>query len=451
MDSLDHTTLHRTAKYFMDNGRAATHGEAMSLLQAFGLSIIVGPEAAQSVAHQTALLTLVNLARRTFLAGVEVVGLSNAKCASQLSPGMSIDEAVQELGGRIAADKRREWPSALIGTASMPQNDLPCWRISWQGWRAGVSPSRDETSLSDDDAVGVAPALAAAICAAEAFAYHAGDHPLAGRRSSGISLWQPGRNWLEGDPSEPRVNYLPTEMWIIGLGNLGQAIAWLISCLPYKDRGQTKIILQDVDRIMPSNESTSLLASESNVGELKTRAVSDWLERRGYSTLLCERLFDHRSRRANGEPAVAVCGVDNALARHSIEAAGFDLVIEAGLGAGPQGFRNIAMHTFPASRSAQQIWPSDGEVSSFSAMGLPAYRALQQDGVDECGLTRIASRTVAVPFVGLTAASLVISELLRRLNGGIQLEVASASLLALDDIDAFTMKSVAYSGGYAVA
>ena len=32
--SIDHTSLHRTAKYFMDNGRAATHQAAMALAAA---------------------------------------------------------------------------------------------------------------------------------------------------------------------------------------------------------------------------------------------------------------------------------------------------------------------------------------------------------------------------------------------------------------------------------
>ena len=39
---IDHTRLHRTAKYFMDSGRAATHDDAMDILRGFGASIRVG-------------------------------------------------------------------------------------------------------------------------------------------------------------------------------------------------------------------------------------------------------------------------------------------------------------------------------------------------------------------------------------------------------------------------
>src|ERR1019366_8700142 len=89
-------TLHRTAKYFMDNGRAETHEEAMGLLRRFGLTIHVGPEIAGSCDHQTALLTLINLARRTFLAGVDVIGVPDAPSITTLAVNQSLRKAVQK-------------------------------------------------------------------------------------------------------------------------------------------------------------------------------------------------------------------------------------------------------------------------------------------------------------------------------------------------------------------
>ena len=58
-ESVTHETLHRTAKYFMDNGRAASHGQAMEMLRGFAIYIEAGPEIATSRDHQVALLTLV--------------------------------------------------------------------------------------------------------------------------------------------------------------------------------------------------------------------------------------------------------------------------------------------------------------------------------------------------------------------------------------------------------
>jgi hypothetical protein len=447
--TVDHATLHRTAKYFMDSGRADTHDGAMALLRQFGLTICVGPEVATSAHHQTALLTLVNLARRTLLGGIEVVGVPDALCVSRLAPNRALRDAVRELGGAVSASARLDWPYAVIGSAEIPALNKTSWRVTWEGWRGGVVPVRDPRRLSEHAAISLAPALAAAACAAEAFAYHAGDHLFAGRRALGISLWRPGTDWLVADPAEPELAFLPSRLWIIGLGNLGQAFAWLIAGLPYSDPSQVKLVLQDFDRIALSNDSTSLLSVVKDIGRRKARVVADWLDARGFETFIEERHFGPQTRRIEEEPGVALCGVDNALARASLDRAGFDLMVEAGLGAGPEAFRSVVMHTFPSSRRAEDIWSKQvGEDSTESVEHMPAYRHLKCAGMDPCGLTQLASRTVGVPFVGLIAACLVIAELLRRLHGGLALEFLSGSVSALDDVESGTIDSAAYSYGH---
>jgi hypothetical protein len=451
VEALNHGSLHRTAKYFMDSGRATTHDAAMDLLQKFGLTIHVGKEITNSRHHQVALLTLINVARRTFLAGIEVVGLPDGMSLTALAPARTLKSAVHELGGRTTSRPRANWPSALIGTANTTPGNMPCWRLTWEGWRGGVIPIRDGQHFADGAAIAIAPALAAAACAGEAFAYHAGDHPMAGRRVAGLSLWNPGANWLVADAAEQALAFLPSRLWLIGLGNLGQAFAWLLACLPYGDRSQVEMVLQDFDRIAPSNESTSLLSFKADVGRRKSRVVSDWLEARGFDTVLEERRFGDWTRRAPHEPGVALCGVDNAYARTALEKAGFDLVIEAGLGAGPQAFRSISMHSFPASRPAELIWSRIVGQADNNIENMPAYQALKREGIDACGLTQLASRTVGVPFVGLIAATLVIAELLRRLHGGNGLELASGSVAALEDFEVAVMPAQPYGGAYIVA
>src|SRR5207244_3320319 len=115
------------------------------------------------------------------------------------------------------------------------------------------------------------------------------------------------------------------------------------------------------------------------------RVTAAWLEARGFRTFIEERRFGSWTRRANDEPAAALCGVDNALARAALEEAGFGLIVEAGLGAGPQGFRNISLHTFPGSRAAADIWSKDAGTPS-SVEQLPAYQSLRRGGLDACGL-----------------------------------------------------------------
>lgn len=444
---IDHTNLHRTAKYFMDSGRAASAEAAMDMLQGFGLTILVGGNLSASALHQTALLTLVNTARRTLLAGVEVVGLADCNCLSPLAEG-SLADAVTSLGGRIGDAPRNDWPMALIGDVAPVCDASASWRVTWEGWRAGVTPARFNQRLNEDSAIAIAPALAAAACAAEVFSFHAGDHQMAGRRSLGLSLWQPGADWLANDASEPALTYLPSSLWLVGLGNLGQAFAWLLGCLPYANRKDVEFVLQDFDRIGPSNDSTSLLSVSEDVEQRKTRVVSEWLETRGFTTTLEERRFGPATRRAHDEPTVALFGVDNAEARSHLEEAGFDLVVEAGLGGGPTAFRSFVLHTFPGSRTAKDIWSRDAGADTPSVEAMPAYQALKASRADACGLTLLASRAVGVPFVGLIAACLAISELLRRLHGGAAFEFAAGSAVALDTLETGLSAPVAYGHGY---
>jgi hypothetical protein len=357
---------------------------------------------------------------------------------------------VKELGGRPGSAQACNRPCAVIGTGDGLPGQAPAWQLTWEGWRGGVTPVGENARLQEDDALAIAPTFAAGACVAEAFSFHAGDHPMAGRRSSGMSLWRPGAEWLSSDPTEARLAYLPSRLWIIGLGNLGQAFAWLLGCLPYPASPPPLLFLQDFDCITPANESTSLLTSPLDVNRKKTRVVADWLEMRGFNTVIEERRFGPWTQRTADEPGAALCGVDNALARAALEKAGFGLIVEAGLGAGPQGFRNISMHTFPASRSAADIW--SGHVSSHSNVEeMPAYRSLRQHGMDRCGLAQLSSRTVAVPFVGLTAGCLVIAELLRRLHGGQAAELISLSMLAMDDVEMVPTEAPPYAFGHGPA
>lgn len=144
---------------------------------------------------------------------------------------------------------------------------------------------------------------------------------------------------------------------------------------------------------------------------------------------------------------MALCGVDNALARASLENAGFDLIVEVGLGGGPQAFRSISLHTFPATRAARDIWSPQVGQEGENYEDMPAYQALKEAGMDKCGLTQLASRTVGVPFVGLIAACIGIAELLRRLNGGIALEFAAGSVSSLE-FEFGSIEASAYSHGH---
>ncbi len=140
-----------------------------------------------------------------------------------------------------------------------------------------------------------------------------------------------------------------------------------------------------------------------------------------------ERPFGDDLRLANGEPRLALCGVDNPQARRVLEDSGFDFVVEAGLGQGAEDFMQIRLHTLPGPRTARELWPDDSEVSSSDLSR--AYSNIRERGLlDECGITRLANKAVGAPFVGTVASTLVIAEVLRLFAGGQRTAVLNLDL-----------------------
>ena len=78
--------------------------------------------------------------------------------------------------------------------------------------------------------------------------------------------------------------------------------------------------------------------------------MADWAERRGFRTTIVERPFRADFQVSPHEPALALCGVDNPLARSALEDVGFEGVIEAGLGSGTSDFLGFRTHVFPGAR-----------------------------------------------------------------------------------------------------
>jgi len=437
-DTLSPETMHRGAKLFMDRGQVSTYSDALGMLQGFRISIAVGHDVASSEAAQVALLTAVNAARRSMLGGVDVAGCPDVPVQTRLAPATELRRAIEILGGRLVGAVDPTAPVLLLGDVDAPASCGSALRMTWQGWSGGVVPAASGIRLDETGNMHIAAVLAASIAVGEVFQRLAGDCAYAGRRSAGLSLWTPSHPWTAPSSWGPYASWLPSRLWLIGLGNLGQAYLWCLGALPYASREDVRLVLQDDDEIQTSNDSTSMLSHPRLIGHLKTRAMAVWAETIGFTTRLEERRFGQWTQRSDfaDDPMVALCGVDNAEARMVLEEAKFPLVVEAGLGAGPQGYRDWAVHCFPGARFARDIW---GRVASQSATedlsSLPAYQAAQTAGLDPCGVLRLASRTVGVPFVGITAAAMVIGELLRRIHGGQSFDALAATMASLDDLE----------------
>lgn len=415
--------LNRTVKIALDTGEASSITEAEQIFAQYRLQIVIGSDVVNSPVLQAALLTAVNCAVRTFLGGVTVVGAAGP-LQVRLPPFTNLEAAVLGLGSRLVHDIDREKPTLVLGDVDDEGLEPLAIRATFAEWCGGVVPVASHLRLAEASTFTPAGVLAGALGVSEIFQRVRGGMPMACRRAVGLDLWRPERDWMRGEAAAA-LDRLPSAAWLVGLGNLGQAYLWTLGLLPYQAEA-AELVLQDMDVLAPSNLSTSLLTTPERLGGRKTREMAAWAELRGFRTVVVERRFGADFKIGAREPAVALIGVDNALARQSVEAVGFERVIEAGLGQGARDFLGIDLHTFPASKSAHEVWR---EITATDAdIAAPAYLAMLDQSKDRCGTIRLAGRSIGAPFVGAIAASLAIAELVRLTLGGPRYEVISCHL-----------------------
>lgn len=419
MSEYDADSMHRLAKLALDAGEVATPQAALALFQRYRLRIHLGTGWADTLAGQASFVTALSTSSRALLGGVEVTGNVAPVLQVPMFSGMATTDVVRVLGGTVCSMPTPDVPSLLIGEGPIPEPAAFALRASWDGWCAQVSPASANDHLVARDDAPIAGVCAGAMAVSEVFSHVRGDSLEAGHRAIGLSLWNPlaTSGWRSPEFRGPRLAYLPDTLWLIGLGHLGQAYAWVLGMLPYPKQRRPHLVLQDVDRVTASNLSTCLLVDENDVGARKTRVMARRLEAIGFDIDLIERRFGAYHRLQPTEPTVALFGVDNIAARRDLESAAFAQVVEAGLGSGYRDFRSVRIHTLPGPRPASELWPADAASQGAATLNA-AYRQLAHDSGDLCGATTLAAKAVATPFVGAFAAGLVIAELLRPLHGG---------------------------------
>jgi len=254
----------RLAKILVDS-EGLSFDEAQARLEARTLEIIVGKDAVSPAAH-AAVLTAVSVGRRTFVGGVRVKGALDQPLNSALPL------SARTLGGAavmVGASQFEGAPSRTICIA-IDNHDSESWSVAawWDGWRAGTAEVGAAISgAADNPLVGIA---AGALAVGVAFQTERGSD--VGSRSE-VDLWpneRPG-----GAPVFSEV-FLPGALWLIGLGNLGQAYLWALSALPYVDPGTVSLVLQDRDEVTVENWGTSVLVQDENYGSLKTKVGERW-------------------------------------------------------------------------------------------------------------------------------------------------------------------------------
>jgi hypothetical protein len=253
--------------------------------------------------------------------------------------------------------------------------------------------------------------LAAAIAVAEAFRRLALRAPDACKVAQFVNAWQPGST----EQPDGAIVRLPAELWLLGAGNLGQALLFIISMLPFADRSAMTLFIQDDDRCGPENLATQVLTGYDWLGRRKAAAASVHMEMLGFNTFAIERRFAEEQGPGPREPRIALVGVDNENARLAAATAGFDLVIDTGLGGTPAQIFDLELHAFPGATLANEIWT--GDMHERGDQKIPErYKKLAEAGViDRCGMMTIAGQPVGVPATAIAAAALQLAQLCRAL------------------------------------
>ncbi len=432
----------RTAKILIDSGRAVDSDDARRCLQNQVLQVAVGPGLEQDRAGQAALATAVNTASRAFLGGVHVRLDTDPVLTVGWTKGHTASDTVCRFGGTVTDHLVDAYPTVVIGAPGDAAPGAPVLYLQYRGWCAAVLRTPDP-DFASARRTGITPAgiLAAALGVSETFQQQLGA-VTPGRRDVGLSLWRPDLPWREAEAVGPELKYLPSSLWLLGLGHLGQAFAWTLGLLPYANPGHVQIGLVDFDVAVKGNTSTQLLTRADQAGQRKTRITAAALEELGIGTRIVDRGFDkhfHSTTHANparNEPTVALAGFDSIGPRQllDLDQANFTRIVDAGLGAGPVEYLDMVLHTFPAARGPALVFAGPPP-----AAPRPVLPQAYEDEIDRqvdagkdqkavrCGMLDVAGVTVGAAFVGAAASTFVVADLLRVLHGG-----AALTNLALD-------------------
>ncbi len=441
--------LSRIAKFFVDEHDASPE-QARHQLAAHRVALACGPEVVTSPTLQAAVLTAAAVAARCFPGAVGLhpsdpsafpVVLPWPRAASLADAVVAVAPGVSVGGTDVPHDAAA---SLVFGSRPDVAGGL---QVTFDGWVGAVAPADYKLRLPEHERCVLAGIAAGALAVSEVFIAVAGVSVGATRRVVGLSLWRPDLPWDRPDAVGVPVEYLPGDAWCLGLGHLGQAYLWCLGLLPYAEPEKINLVLHDFDRVVPANVDTGLLSLPGDVGRFKPRVAARWLEDRGFRPRLVERAFDAGTRRHEGEPLLGLCGFDGRGPRHLLDEAGFEATVECGLGGDASNFDAMLLHTLPApGRTSRQMWPEvpAGEGRDRAERLASRRRFYREVGeVRRCGHVELAGLSVAVPFVGAVAGSLVLAEALRMLHDGERFEAIDMRLSSPDGIAA---RSVA--GGY---
>jgi len=394
--------------------------EAYQALVAFNPVVIVDSEEASDPMVQMCLLTAVNLISRVKadstnakLGTVNVCGVSNQHLAFNFpkAKDCKLISAVKLLGGKLKQHKAlKDEMKILVGNAKNPATAGSAIRCVFAGWRCGVLPSDSSQLQAEIPTLPITPLYSAALATSECYRKHFEGYKNLGKQPLGVSLWniEAGLNWISPSEDGPKLKFLPEDVLIAGLGHLGQAYVWALSMLPYPSGYCRTLRVLDVDEASNPNLSTSMLTFPCDLGRKKTRIVSRWAELFGFRTFHIEgRVPD--DLRPSISNRLAICGFDNIAVRRTLALENPKMMLDGGLGGDSGNARAMTIRVIPSQIPTDSVWREENNGDS------PAKESKFSWDYRGCGHP---TGIPAVPFSGVAASAILLSEILRRLHCG---------------------------------
>lgn len=398
-----HLKRSRIAKVITDKpGEEIEFPEAEERLVSVKVVIRAATDQVATAAGQAAALTAVATAVKCF-GSAALLANPEQPLVKPLPIGKTLGSAAMALGAAIIQEMPANATHLIAIGSRQAQKEAVFVRCWWDGWTAGILPSWDERSCGNS-CNPLAGVFAGALAVRAVFA-EAVQGKRATIRASLASLWQPWEDPATA-PAGPDTTYLPSSLWFIGLGHVGQGFLWSLSFLTV---ASGSAVLQDDQTAGEENVATGLLTADVDVGEMKTRVAARWVEELGWKTSLLERRHYGDIRPRDDDPAVVLTSIDEPRARMKIAGADFTYMIDAGVGHGPGDFDRAQVRILPKGSDPKQFWSVPEPAKDVDALlRLKAYQAY-----DQCGAFPLAEASAAVPFVGAAVGAVAIAQLLR--------------------------------------
>ncbi|HTD24066.1 MAG TPA: hypothetical protein VK738_15520 [Terriglobales bacterium] len=213
---------------------------------------------------------------------------------------------------------------------------------------------------------------------------------------------------------------------LIGLGQLGQAYLSLLYFL-HRDLEKPALFLIDKDQFEPPNRYTQILLSGDDWRDKrKAEYIKAWAKSAGFPCEANTVTINWGWRIPVDAPGIALLGLDSLDVRRMCASAGFDWLIEAGVGTSLAKPR-VTWHSFPPDATvARRLF--DVPERTEEAVENARYVVALKKSPGNCGWVSFKNIKATAPSLGLVAAAYAFSELLLARKNSFMLSTGSAYL-----------------------